>query len=393
MAILTLEERAREYLAYFEQALGQTIPITDRSYLWQESLALGALSVSVDKKVLLQVRENLALTATPDGLNIIGREYLGRDRAGAQTTSLLGSFVVQAGAVVPPGSTFVSDESGLVYESTYTITGTGGSSEIEMVCQNAGVQGNVSIGSVLTLQTPLAGVANSGTVSSVVKTGTNVEGVEEYRTKVLDAIRAQDGGSNMWDYRIWAQEVPGVFRAYPYSGQFDENGVQIGGPSSRTLFVQANSDIDADGIAPQSLLDDVRSFVITDPSNNRNRICMGVPDSTFYVESIRRVSFDVEILGSLATWPSEAVTAIDSAISAYLFGLIPAIDGLDPVSGRTNSITTLNLSDVVQGVAIQYGVSPSAVRFKLSSGGGYIERYDLPAGGLAKAGTITYPAG
>lgn len=391
---INIADKTRENVAFLEQSLAQKIPISDRSFLYQFSLSNASLAVSINKKAELAVRENLATTASREGLIEIGRQELGRDPFAASPTTAIVQFVVENGTVVVPGTAFVSEENGFVFLTDITyIGGVEPFLDITVVSELSGAQSSVSIGSIFSLQTPQTGIFPTGTVGSVPIVGSDIEGTEEYRQKVLDRIRSQGGGSNSSDYRDWAQEVAGVQRAYPYGGKFDAFGNNIGGPSSRTVFVQAVTSIDHDGIAPQSLLDSVRDSLITDPLTGRHRICMGVPNGvngTLFVESIRRIGIDVKVFGSDVTWNSEIIQAISAALTAYLLTLIPSIEGLDPVAGRVNSVTEVSISSVVNDVSLQYGVSAESVSFSLV-GGSSIEKYDLPAGGLVKLNSVEYP--
>jgi hypothetical protein len=388
----TLYDKTREILALYEAELKQNIPITDRSFLYQYSLANASLSVSIDKKAILAVRENLAITATRNGLTIIGRQELNRDPYSSVPATIEAEFSVDDGVVVPVGTAFVSEETRLTYTSITTVIGTvTGTAILTLKCELAGAETNVTTGSIVSIQSPIIGVSDDGTVTSTTVQGVSEEGTEEYRTKVLDAIRAQGGGSNMWDYRIWAQQTPGVKRAYPYGGEFDASGADIGGPSSRTVFIQATEDIDPDGIAPQSLLDSAREYILQDPVTLRNRICGGVPDATLFVESIKRQSFDVRVLGSTPQWPQDAITAIEEAVSDYLLGIVPTIEGVDPVAGRTKSITNVGIANVVHDATESYGVSASSVWFDLAGETVGRDIYELPSGTLAKLNNITFP--
>lgn len=387
----TLKEKTDEYVASKETALGQQIPITERSYLFIESRAQASLFIAIDKKAELAVRENLAISATRDGLIDLGREFLSRDPYEARKSQINGIVSVGSGITVPPDTGFVCSANGLTYYTDSSVTGTGGDATIPMTCEVAGVAGNVGSGEEITIQTVIVGVSDTGVTGDTLIIGTEREGTEEYRTKILDAERGQGGGSNSADYRNWGQEVEGVTRCYPYAGRFDNEGFNIGGPSSRTVFVQASTDIDSDGIAPQALLDEVRSHLITDPVTGRDRICMGVPNDTLYVESIRRILFDVNVYGSTGSWSAAAVSSVNSALADYLSALIPTIEGLDPIYGKTNEITEVSLANVVHDALLPYGLTAERVDFSLTSVGDTISKYTLPAGGLSKLNGVSYP--
>ena len=102
------------------------------------------------------------------------------------------------------------------------------------------------------------------------------------------------GGGNAADYREWAQEVAGVTRAYPYSGKPVALLLESS-PPDRTVYIEADTTIDPDGIAPQALLDEVRATITTDPVTGLARQPLGLTDSTLFVESISRTEFFVGI--------------------------------------------------------------------------------------------------
>lgn len=390
----SLEDITQEFVAIKSAAIGQEIPQLPKSYLYVDAKAQAGIKFSVDKKAELATRENLATTASIGRLTEIGREVLLREPFSASPARITADYVVTPGVVIPSGTVFVSDENGLSYSSEYPITGDpSGTTGIVMLCESAGEEGTVSVGSKMTLQTPTPGIGfPEGTVSLINNEGLPDEGTEDYRSKILDKQFSQGGGGNLADYRDWAQGVQGVHRAYPYSGQFDSNGNNIGGPSSRTVFIRAiQTGNNPSGIPSPGLLDEVLAALITNPETGVNRIPAGVPDSTLYVESIYFVTFNVSVFGSSIEWPAELPGLIEDALEEYFDTLKPSIEGLDPVNGRTNEITEISLGSVVQGVTIQYGVNASSVSFINVATGESPEKYVLPAGGLPKLSQVLFP--
>lgn len=386
----SVAEKTLANIGILESALGQKIPVNDRSFLYVMSRTDASLAVAIDKKAELALKENLATTASRSGLIEIGREVLGRDPYEASPADVMGSISVSNGAVIPSETTFVSSETGLIYSNPVAVVGGTGTESMQLICSISGGSGSVSIGSIMTIQSPLAGVGGTATVSSINSPGVSEEGTEEYRQKVLDEERAQGGGSNLADYRIWGQEVLNVARVYPYSGHFNgQSSINTGGPSSRTVFVQATSDIDPDGNAPQYMLDAVKSSILVDPSTGIRRVCAGVPDSTLDVKSTVRKTINVTITGTSLSWSSDITEALELALFNYMDTLKPAIDGLDPVAGRTNMVTSIDLANVIHDVTIQYGVNASTVYFAVS-GVSNLTSYQLAPGQLAKLGTVTY---
>lgn len=80
-----------------------------------------------------------------------------------------------------------------------------------------GWSGNTPSGSMLTLITPISGVASSGVVSAAgLVNGSDEETDDALRSRLLDRIQAPPMGGSENDYKHWALEVPGVTRAWIY---------------------------------------------------------------------------------------------------------------------------------------------------------------------------------
>ena len=200
----------------------------------------------------------------------------------------------------------------------------------------------------------------------------------------------QGGGGNTADFRSWAQEVSGVFRAYPYSG-LPYGAAGTSSPADRTVYVEADTSIDPDGIAPSSLLDDVRDSITTDPDTNEARQPLGLTDDTLYVESITRISIYIEVrnLDVDVAIEAQVKSDIDDAVDEYLRSIAPFIPGLDVESEREDTITALVLSDIIQDILSSVGGSAEAVAFGLSFGTS-LPTYTLNPGELCKSGGVNY---
>jgi hypothetical protein len=163
-------------------------------------------------------------------------------------------------------------------------------------------------------------------------------------------------------------------------------------PGDRTVYVEATTAIDADGIAPQSLLDDVTDNINTDPVTGKARPALGDTEATLFVESIRRTGFYTEIRGLDVPADQEAdvKARITVAVDAYYRGITPFVDGIDAEFDRNDLITTLSLSKVIQEITSTVGGSADGVGFGLVSDS-FLGSYQLTQGELAKLeGSIAY---
>jgi hypothetical protein len=233
--------------------------------------------------------------------------------------------------------------------------------------------------------------------------GTGGEGlfVAVSQTGTLDRIMTSSDGitwtsrSNVVDNDF--REVTygnGLFVAVSETGTDDRviTSGRISYPPDRTVYIEAETSVDPDGIAPQSLLDDVRDEINYDPDTGRSRPPLGLTNSTLYVESIYRTAFYVQIEGINVDSDllADAQSDISDALDLYFAEIAPFIDGVDVVNERNDTITDLTLSDIVQDVLQSYGGSAKTVSFDLSGTNYNQGTYTLEPGELAETGGISY---
>jgi hypothetical protein len=258
-----------------------------------------------------------------------------------------------------------------------------------IVCEIDGPSGNLAAGDSLTIQTPVAGFPQTALAEETTALGTDIEDIEDYRRRILDAERAEGGGGNSSDYRAWAQSVPGVLRAYPFSGP--PPGVTPV-PGQRVVYVEAAPEISADGVAPQSLLDLVRAAVLTD-EDGISREILGFPvgPDLLYVRSIVRTPVYVQIAGISVSSGSigEAEDAVETALESLLRTFSPFVQGLDADFDKRDEVVASMLAREVQNILDAYGGTAENVLFGLSPGT-FVGRYNLMPNEKLKLGGITF---
>jgi hypothetical protein len=284
----------------------------------------------------------------------------------------------------------IGNANGALYYSDGAATITGGVASFNITCDALGVIGNLAISDTLTIGTQIAGLDAELTVTAIINLGVDDEDIEVYRQKILDEIRTQGGGGNTADYRKWAQQVAGVARAYPYAG-LPTGSTATATAIDRTVYVEADVSIDPDGIAPGSLLDDVRDSINTDPDTGISRPPLGLTDATLYVESIDRLSIYIEIRNLVVDSAilAQTKTDIDAAIDLYLRAIKPFIPGLDVERERNDTITAGSLANVIQDVVKSVGGNFESVSFGLSPATS-ISSYTLNPGETTKTGAVSY---
>lgn len=381
--IPTTKEVTDSNIANYENRIGQDAPINDKAFVRVQS-AINALNFTQLYKLLIERSlQNLATTASGEDLELIGKEY-GEIKGLAIATVLRADLPAVNGTIISPIRTFVSVLTGIRYDVESQVVAAGGVAALTLVSQVAGADGNLDNGSELTIDSPVPGAQSIATVTATTIVGANEEDEEEYRAKVLDAIRQSGGGGNSSDYRNWSQEVEGVKRAYPFAGK----PVALLGESSppdRTVYIEATSTIDPDGIAPQALLDQVRDSITTDPLTGFARQPLGLTDETLFVESIVRTGFYVQINGLLVTASQEAQAkqGVEDALEVFFRSIESFVDGLTPDFEKNDLITDIVISGVVDDVLRSLGGTASGVGFGTSFGV-FLSTYRLSPGELAK---------
>ena len=391
LKIPTTRELSDQNLAGLEGKTGQTAPLTDKAFLRVMAAMEALAQTGLYKFAAERAKQNFALTASGADLDFIGSEF-NVIRKPAESAVLAVNLSALDGTLIPATASFIGDANGVRYFLDASAIAAGGVAALSMTSEDPGAAGNLQPGDTVTIVSPIAGASATGTVDTVTTTGADEETDAAYRPRVLFAERATTGGSNATDYKIWAEEVAGVFRAFPYAGK-PPVGLAVSYPGDRTVFVEADVSINPDGIPPASLLDDVRDALNTDPETGLSRPALGLIDSTLYVEPIIRTGATVEIkaLETPAGQEAEIQADIETALNTYFENLVMFIAGVDLLQERNDLITDLTIADIVQDVLTGRGASATRVRFKLDTTP-YISSYRLEPGELVKLTSVVYVA-
>jgi hypothetical protein len=370
-------------IANIEQELNEKSPPADRSFNKAWSVVEGVAASGLYAFAADRAKENLAISASADGLSVLGDEY-GLPRRPATEWRGKISLSVTPGETLYSGTVYIGPQ-GIKYETTQAAVGEAdGTAEAPLQCADTGPAGNLSVGDTLTIQSVIAGVGREAVVTGVTYLGLDIENVEDYRNRILDAERGGSGGRGVFaeeggtvdaqidacvtasDYRIAAEAVAGVARAYPFSGPPEDSGISPV-PGQRTVYVEAAADIDPDGIPPQALLDLVRAALITDPATDASREILGVPTGhdLLFVEPIRRTGIYVNVIGLqvISSTLVAAETGIAEAVTALLRSFAPFVQGLDADFERRDELTASILTREIQSVLDTFGGSAELVNF------------------------------
>lgn len=391
MTIPTTQQITDANLAKFESEIGQESPLNNKAFLRVLSAEEAIVGTSLYKLGIDRAKQALATTAFGEGLDVLGAEY-GVTRKIAVATVLTATLPGINGTIIPATNDFVGDDNGVRYRIDASATITGGFATLSLTAKQAGTIGNLNNGATLQIGSPVAGAESTATVTVTTTTGTEEETDDNYEIRILDVIRAPGGGGNTADYRNWAQEVAGVARAYPYAGK-PFALLAESSPPDRTVYIESTTAVDAEGIPPQNILDDVRDNITTDPITGLSRQPLGLTDEVLFVEPITRTGFFIRIIGLVVDPTIEASVKADleTAFIAYFSSLRPFVDGIDAPIDRNDLITDVTVSNVVHDVTSAAGGSAQSVAFDTIFGGS-IPEYQLGQGETAKLepGGITY---
>lgn len=383
--IPTTQELFDAHLARLESALGQDSPTTDVAFLRILAKLEAALDVGLYKYAADAALQNLAITATGEGLDRIGDDN-STPRKQEQPSILTATLPATTGTVIPSTTDFISDANGLRYRPESDVTSVLGVATLSLKCRTSGVAGNLDVGDTFSISSQIVGAETIATVTVVSQVGVDVESDADYRPRVIFAQRAVTGGANATDHKIWSEAVTGVRRAFPYAGRPPAEGVSF--PGDRTVYIESTTSVDSDGIPPVPLLDAVRDDINTDPDTGLSRLVLGLTDDTLWVEPIERLDMYVQItdLDVSVAQESACKDAIEDALDLYFRSIAPFVDGVDVEQERTDNITSVSVSEIVQDVLVSYGANAQGVGFGLVSGV-FIPFYQLQPGELAKLAT------
>src|SRR5688572_3872346 len=256
ITIPTLNQLYTSILNDLETEFGNNIPLFGKNFL-RAFAAVQAAKLKLFYIALGGVQKNIFVdTADPENsggtLERFGRIKLGRNpfpaQAGQYTIEVTGSV----GATIPASSTFKSNDDALspgklyVLDLAYTLIAT--TDTITVRALQAGTDSRLEVGDQLTATAPIPNANSLAQVTAESVTPLDAETTEEYRHKVVEAYQLEPQGGAASDYRIWAADVQGVARVYPYA--------KSGEPGVVDVYVEATpgDSTDGKGTPPGSMI-------------------------------------------------------------------------------------------------------------------------------------------
>jgi len=179
--------------------------------------ALSVLMALGDYETYLYARdigiELMVTTATENGLLPQHAEIWGVPREGA--TPAVGNFVVQSNAnsdvTLPAGTLFTVDGTAQWAVTADTTISPNAAASVPVQATVSGTSGNLAANTAAQLVSPIAGVQSVTSDQNGIAGGAPIEPTENWRARIIAAIRQPPGGGTVSDYQKWATEAGAAY--------------------------------------------------------------------------------------------------------------------------------------------------------------------------------------
>jgi uncharacterized phage protein gp47/JayE len=340
ITIPTFNELYNSVKSDLENEFGSAIPIFGKIFL----RALAAVQAGKLKIFYLaqgKLQKNIFVdTADPEDtggtLDRFARVKLGRNRYPAQAGQYIINVTGTAGGVIPAQTTFKSNDSSLnpgilyVLDNAYIMPGATG--QITVRALTAGTGGKLASGNGLTATSPIAQVNKGATVDSETVQPLDAEDIEAYRQAAIQAFRLEPNGGAAGDFRLWADDVQGVARVYPYA--------RPAASAEVNLYVEATAEDSIDGFGTPSalMLSQVEAVVELDPDttkpiNERGRRPLGIWQVHYLPVTINSVDIDIAGFQGLTV---DIQTVIQNSLESLVKDIRPFVAGADVLESKND---------------------------------------------------------
>ena len=340
MNIPTIAQIYAIIVADLEAGLNITISVFGKSFLRALAMVqagklwlLYLLNANIQKNIFVDTADPESAGGT---LERFGRVYLNRDPFPATQAQYICTVTGVTGGIIPAGTQFISDDSALnpsvlfILDSAYTMPASTGSITLRALVSGSGSR--LDIANTLTSIAPIPLVDRIATVTSQSVEPQEAEDIEAYRQKTMDAVRLEPQGGSGADYRIWAQEVSGIVRAYPYAA--------TGLTSEVNIFLESD---EPDGIPTLQNLQDVEDAIELPTADRPARKPLTVIVN--YLPIVPR-TIDINIT-SFTGITVDLQTLIYDAVQARLAEIRPFVDSIDIVADRDDYFDTNSVIQIV----------------------------------------------
>lgn len=124
----------------------------------------------------------------------------------------IATFEVASPTTIPE-NTKLQDDQGQVFVVTQNVQVSAGTADVQIEAEQEGLDGNIAVGTKLSLVSAVLGVKPTATVKSM-SGGADIESLDSVRARLLFRVQYPPAGGAPHDYVRWAKEVAGVTRAW-----------------------------------------------------------------------------------------------------------------------------------------------------------------------------------
>lgn len=224
-----------------------------------------------------------------------------------QATKAAGVITVTAAreSTIPAGTVFEDNVTGLSFVTTAENVVSTGNSEVAVLCETEGAEGNLAVGTSLALTSAILGVQSTAKVKAMTG-GADIEPLSRLLARLIYRVQNPPAGGAPHDYVRWATEVAGVTRAWCFPRY-------LGGGSVGVAFACD----DRDDILPTAEdIERVKAY-ISGHKNEATGQFEGMPANVelyVFAPQFQTVNFSVRISPDTATLRQ----AVRKSLQAYL---------------------------------------------------------------------------
>lgn len=364
----TTTEIKDRIISDIESYIGQSTPILPKAFNIVLAKALAGVFTILYRFALWAIDQIFTVTQDEDSLITKGNQYGIIRKPAVQAVAVVG-FTGDNGAVIPEGTQFRGNLNGLVYQLQSALTIAAGVASGNLICLTSGSDGTLLAGNILTIISPIAGINNTGTVSSMDTDGSDQEDIEDYRARIQTREKLQPQGGSLVDYITWALEVADITRAFAWGKR------EVAGITAGYIYVYPVTDNEASRVPSAGKLLEVHDY-IDDPSRAPMQaveiVVLGMTERTF----------DITVT-DLSPDTSAIRTEFETNLAAYLLEREP--------KQFTNQIDVKNVvsRSGIESIAINSGADSITLTVDINVDG-TIEAHTLAYNELAILGSVTY---
>jgi uncharacterized phage protein gp47/JayE len=388
----TINEIRELLLNAFQEKFNITFRILPKSFIKVLCTVLAGVFITAYKFIEWFFLQIFPDTAYWGEVNILGSRIrplikwgvlmgVGEPKSGTQWKGRATVTVLHQGSALIAGTQLKSDITGKLYITEDSVFLENPTEDVPIIAADTGTAGNLEVADTLSFVSPLGTVEKTVMISEVIEYAIEDEPEAEYRARVSQRFRAPPMGGALADYRIWANEVSGVWNSYPQQDETTPNGVLI--------WVAGNPDIFPHRIPDAALLRRVGASCTYDPTTGKASrkpvtACID-PDKDETYANINPISvmfFSVRVYGLSGIERDDFYEPCKEALDDYFMSREPYIRGLSDDNNKTNIISRNNILSVVNQVAITLKAEFSNVELVANSEPIY--GYSLIVGQLAE---------